>query len=290
MHKSGFVNIVGSPNVGKSTLMNQLVGEKMSIISPKAQTTRHRVIALVNDEEHQIVFSDTPGVVNSAYKLHDNMMTYVNTAIRDADIMIFMTDIYENEMNHTETLERIKKLEIPVLVLVNKIDQADQERAEERLEYWASKIPNGQVLPISALHGFNTDTVLNRVKELLPEGEAYYDKEELTDRPLKFFVAEIIREKIFYQYKKEVPYSCEVVIEEYKEGKDLDKIRAIIYVERDSQKSIIIGHQGIKIKHIGIDARKDIEKFIDKKIFLDLYVKVDKNWRDEETKLKRFGY
>lgn len=290
MHKSGFVNIVGSPNVGKSTLMNQLVGEKMSIISPKAQTTRHRVIALVNDEEHQIVFSDTPGVVNSAYKLHDNMMTYVNTAIRDADIMIFMTDIYENEMNHTETLERIKKLEIPVLVLVNKIDQADQERAEERLEYWASKIPNGQVLPISALHGFNTDTVLNRVKELLPEGEAYYDKEELTDRPLKFFVAEIIREKIFYQYKKEVPYSCEVVIEEYKEGKDLDKIRAIIYVERDSQKSIIIGHQGIKIKHVGIDARKDIEKFIDKKIFLDLYVKVDKNWRDEETKLKRFGY
>lgn len=290
MHKSGFVNIIGSPNVGKSTLMNQLVGEKMSIISPKAQTTRHRIIALVNDEHHQIVFSDTPGVVNSAYKLHDNMMSYVNTAIRDGDIIIFMTDIYEDEMNHTETLERIKKLEIPVLVLVNKIDQADQEKAEERLKYWSEKIPNGQILPISALHGFNADVVLDRVKELLPEGEAYYDKEELTDRPLKFFVGEIIREKIFFQYKKEVPYSCEVVIEEYQEGRDMDRIRAIIYVERDSQKSIIIGHQGTKIKHVGIEARKDIEKFIDKKIFLDLYVKVDKNWRNEDQKLKRYGY
>jgi GTP-binding protein Era len=289
-HKSGFVNIIGSPNVGKSTLMNQMMGEKFSITTSKAQTTRHRILGIVNDENYQIVFSDTPGVLDPHYKLHENMMGYVNLALKDGDVILFVTDIYESEMKHQETLKRIKKTSIPVLVLINKIDQADQKLVEDKVEYWHKELPNAEILPISALEGFNLEPIKKRVLELIPESPPYYDKDEISDRPMRFFVSEMIREKIFMHYKKEVPYATQVDVEEYKEDEEIIRIRAVIYVERKTQKGIIIGHQGKKIKHVGIDARKDIEKFVDKKVHLELYVKVDKDWRGDERKLEKHGY
>ncbi len=289
-HKSGFVNIVGSPNVGKSTLMNRLVGEKLSIVTSKAQTTRHRILGIVNDENYQIVFSDTPGVVNAAYKLHETMMEYVNTSLKDADVLLFITDTKENEMNHQETLEKIQKLKVPVLCLVNKIDLSNQEQVEERMKYWQERLPNATIYPISALHDFNVQAVWERILDLVPESPAYYDKEELSDRPMRFFVSEIIREKIFLHCDKEVPYSCQVEIEEYIEEPELTRIRALIIVERDSQRGILIGKGGDMIKRIGREARLEIQKFIDQKVFLETYVKVDKDWRSTEVKLKKYGY
>jgi GTP-binding protein Era len=289
-HKSGFVNIVGSPNVGKSTLMNQLVGEKLSIVTSKAQTTRHRILGIVNDEDYQIVFSDTPGVVNAAYKLHETMMDYVNTSIKDADVLLFITDTKENEMNHKETLEKIKRLQVPVLCIINKIDLSNQEELTKRVIYWQEQLPNALIFPISALHGFSIDQVWNRILDLIPESPPYYDKEAISDRPMRFFVSEIIREKIFLYTEKEVPYSCQVEIEEYIEEGLMVKIRALIIVERDSQKGIIIGKGGEMLQRIGKTAREEIEKFTGAKVYLENFVKVDKDWRSTDAKLKKYGY
>jgi len=289
-HKAGFVNIVGSPNVGKSTLMNRLLGEKLSIVTSKAQTTRHRILGIVNDENYQIVFSDTPGVVNSAYKMHDAMMGYVNTALQDADILIFITDIFENDMNHKETLLKIQKLNIPVICLINKIDLGDQEKVMERITYWQERLPNAYIYLMSALHGFNIDLLWDKIHQLLPESPAYFDKEAISDRPMRFFVSEIIREKIFIHCQKEVPYSCHIDIEEYIEEPTIIKMRALIVVERDSQKGIIIGKGGIMLKRIGREARLEIEKFVGQKVFLETFVKVDKDWRSTDNKLKKYGY
>ena len=289
-HKSGFVNIIGSPNVGKSTLMNNLVGERLSIITSKAQTTRHRIMGIVNGDDFQIVYSDTPGVLEPSYKLHEGMMKFVSTAISDADLFLLVTDVYEDTLNHEVVLEKMIKTEKPILVILNKIDLADQEKMEERVEHWSKKVPNAQILPLSALHKTNTEFVFDWILKNLPEGPAYYDKDVLTDRPERFFTGEIIREKILLYYKKEIPYSVEVEIEEFIEDKNLNKIRAVIYVARETQKGIIIGHQGNALKKVGTEARLDLEKFFDKKVFLDLYVKVNKEWRSDEKKLKRFGY
>ena len=289
-HKSGFVNIVGSPNVGKSTLMNQLVGEKLSIVSSKAQTTRHRILGIVNEEDFQIVFSDTPGVVNAAYKLHESMMDYVNASISDADVLIFMTDTQENEMNHKETLERIQRLKVPVLCLINKIDTSDQTKVMERVTYWQEKLPNAKVYAVSALHKFNIEAVWEEILALIPESPPYYDKEEISDRPMRFFISEIIREKILIHCQKEIPYSTQIEIEEYKEEIGLTRIRANIIVERDSQRGIIIGRGGEMLKRIGKAARLDMEKFLETKVFLENYVKVDKDWRHSDAKLKKYGY
>jgi GTP-binding protein Era len=289
-HKSGFVNIVGSPNVGKSTLMNQLVGEKLSIVTSKAQTTRHRILGIVNEEDYQIVFSDTPGVVNAAYKLHETMMDYVNTSIKDADVLLFITDTKENEMNHKETLEKIKRLQVPVLCIINKIDLSNQEELTSRVIYWQEQLPNALIFPISALHGFSIDQVWNRILDLIPESPPYYDKDAISDRPMRFFVSEIIREKIFLYTEKEVPYSCQVEIEEYIEEGLMVKIRALIIVERDSQKGIIIGKGGEMLQRIGKTAREEIEKFTGAKVYLENFVKVDKDWRSTDAKLKKYGY
>lgn len=296
-HKSAFVNIVGSPNVGKSTLMNGLVGEKLSIVTSKAQTTRHRIHGLVNADDYQIVFSDTPGVVNASYKLHEAMMSYVESSFKDADILLFITDMHESEMNHKETLERIVKLRIPVLLIINKIDLGDQDKVVERRAYWQEKVPNAEIIPVSALHKFNIDRIWDRILELAPEGPAYFDKDELSDRPMRFFVSEMIREKIFLHCDKEVPYACQVEIETYqedagltKEGQPLTHIRAMIVVERDSQKGILIGKGGSMLKRIGKEARIDMEAFIGRKVFLETHVKVDKDWRASEQKLKKYGY
>lgn len=291
MHKAGFVNIIGSPNVGKSTLMNRLVGERLSIITSKKQTTRHRIMGIVNDEEYQVVFSDTPGVLEPSYKLHENMMSFVNTAISDADILLLVTDIFEKQTVHKDTLERIQKHSAPVLVLVNKVDlNKDEEKLVKTIEQWKELVPRAEILPISALHGFSTDFIFPKLIDLLPESPPFFPKDELTDKPMRFFVSEIIREKIFENYAKEVPYSTQVEVEYYKEKPNIVEIRAIIYVSRSSQKPIIIGHQGSKIKKVGTDARKDLEAFVGSKIFLDLFVKVDKDWRDKETELRKFGY
>ncbi len=289
-HKAGFVNIVGSPNVGKSTLMNQMIGEKLSIVTSKAQTTRHRIHGIVNDENYQIVFSDTPGVVNASYKLHEQMMSYVESSFKDADILLFITDIYESEMNHKETLERVKKLNIPVLAIVNKMDLGSQDQVEKRILYWKEKLPNAEVIPISALHGFGKEWVWQRILELLPEGPAYFEKEDLSDRPVRFFVSEMIREKIFLFTDKEVPYCTQVDVNTYEEEENIIRIRATIVVERDSQKGIIIGKGGDMLKKIGREARKDIENFVGKQVFLQTFVKVDKDWRESELKLKKYGY
>lgn len=289
-HKSGFVNIVGSPNVGKSTLLNQLMGEKLSIVSSKAQTTRHRILGLLNDENYQIVFSDTPGVVNASYELHNVMMSYVDACFQDADIIILITDVFENELNHVETLQKIQNLKIPTLCLINKIDLKDQQMVGERLEYWKNKLTQADVFPISALHGFNVDVLKEKIIDLLPESPPYYDKESISDRPVRFFVAEIIREKIFLNLKKEVPYACQVDVTEYLEENELIKIRAIINVERESQKGILIGSKGKMLKYIGIDARREIQKFVGKKVFLETIIKVDKDWRNSEVKLRKYGY
>lgn len=289
-HKSGFVNIVGSPNVGKSTLMNQLVGEKLSIVTSKAQTTRHRILGIVNEEDYQIVFSDTPGVVNAAYKLHETMMDYVNTSIKDADVLLFITDTKESDMNHKETLDKIKRLTVPVLCIINKIDLSNQEELTKRVIYWQEQLPNALIFPISALHGFSIDQVWNRILDLIPESPPYYDKDAISDRPMRFFVSEIIREKIFLYTEKEVPYSCQVEIEEYIEEGLMVKIRALIIVERDSQKGIIIGKGGEMLQRIGKTAREEIEKFTGAKVYLENYVKVDKDWRSTDAKLKKYGY
>lgn len=291
MHKAGFVNIIGSPNVGKSTLMNRLVGERLSIITSKKQTTRHRIMGIVNDEDYQVVFSDTPGVLDPSYKLHENMMSFVNTAITDADVILLVTDIFEKQTAHKETLEKIQHHTAPVLVLVNKVDLSkDEDRLLKVIENWKELIPRAEILPISALHGFSTDFIFPKLIELLPESPPFFPKDELTDKPMRFFVSEIIREKIFENYTKEVPYSTQVEIEYYKEKPNIVDIRAIIYVSRSSQKPIIIGQQGAKIKKVGTEARKDLEAFIGSKVFLDLYVKVDKDWRDKESELRKFGY
>jgi len=290
MHKSGFVNIIGSPNVGKSTLMNILVGERLSIITSKAQTTRHRILGIVNDEEHQIVFSDTPGIVDPAYKMHEGMMGFVKSAITDADVILLMVEVKERQFKDQEILEKLQKTEVPIILLINKIDEIDQTFLEEKVNYWKEILPKAKVYPISALHDFNVDQVLLEIKALLPECPPFYDKDQLTDKPEKFFVSEIIREKILLNYKKEIPYSCEVEIEAFKEEPKIIRIRAVIMVIRDSQKGILIGHQGKELKKVGTLARKDIEKFFDKKVFLELYVKVNKDWRNSEDQLKRFGY
>ena len=289
-HKAGFVNIVGSPNVGKSTLMNKLMGEKLSIVTSKAQTTRHRILGIYNDEDTQIVFSDTPGVVNAAYKLHENMMEYVNTSLRDADVLLFITDPFETETNNKETLEKIKKLNIPVICLLNKMDLSDQDKMTERLAYWKNELPDALIFPISALHGFNIEGVWEEILKRIPESPPYFDKDQISDRPMRFFVSEIIREKIFIHTKKEIPYACQVEIEEYIEGDELTRIRALIIVERNSQKGIIIGKGGEMLKRIGKEARKEIEKFVGTKVFLETFVKVDKNWRASDTKLRKYGY
>jgi len=290
MHKSGFVNIIGNPNVGKSTLMNVLVGEKLSIITSKAQTTRHRILGIVNEEEYQIVFSDTPGVVEPAYKMHESMMTFVRSALTDADVILFMVEVKENRFKDEAILNKLKNTDTPILLLINKIDEVEQEFLEEKVAFWKSELPKAEVHPLSALHNFNIDQVLVRIKELLPECPPFYDKDALTDKPEKFFVSEIIREKILLNYKKEIPYSCEVVVEEFKEGEDIIRMRAIIIVSRESQKGIIIGHKGAMLKKVGTQARLDIEKFFDKKVFIELYVKVNKDWRNNDMQLKRFGY
>jgi GTP-binding protein Era len=289
-HRAGFVNIIGSPNVGKSTLMNRLVGTRLSIINKKAQTTRHRIMGIVNDPMWQIVYSDTPGVLDPAYKLQEGMMKFVRTALQDADVLLVVTDVFEDAMADPQTWEKITKMNLPTFILINKVDLADQERAVQRVAYWQGQMPSAIVAPISALHGFNLESLLERIVESLPEAPPYFPKDELTDKPMRFFVGEIIREKILTHYKQEIPYSCEVVVESYEDEGDLVKTRAEIRVARETQKQIVIGARGNMIKRVGMDARRDIERLIGKKIFLDLYVRVDKDWRDDETKLRRFGY
>ncbi len=289
-HKSGYINIIGNPNAGKSTLMNALVGEKLSIITSKAQTTRHRILGIVNDENFQLIFSDTPGIIrNPAYKMHEIMNSFVETAMIDADIILFIADVKE-KTDYTEIIERLKASLVPVFVLLNKIDLSNQPDVEALIAQWKQNLPDAQVVPVSALHGFNISGLLNTIIELLPESPPYFPKDELTDKSMRFFVAEIIREKILLNYKQEIPYAVEVAVESYEESKDIIRIRAIIFAARESQKAILIGHQGSAIKKTGIMARTDIEEFVGRKVFLDLAVKVNKDWRDDENMLKRFGY
>lgn len=290
IHKAGFVNIIGNPNVGKSTLMNALVGEKLSIITPKAQTTRHRILGIVNDENHQIIFSDTPGIIKPAYELQSSMMDFVKSAFEDADILIYMVEVGEKELKNEAFFNRIIQSEIPVILLLNKIDKSSQDEVEDKIEYWKNKVPNADVFVISALEGFNVTAVFDKIKELLPEAPPFYPKDQLTDKPERFFVNEKIREKILTHYKKEIPYSVEVETESFVEEENIVRIRSIIMVERDTQKGIIIGHKGTAIKRVGAEARKDLERFFQKKVFIELYVKVNKNWRSDKNQLKRFGY
>jgi GTP-binding protein Era len=288
-HKAGFVNIIGNPNVGKSTLMNVLVGEKLSIITPKIQTTRHRILGISNDKDYQIVFSDTPGVLKPHYLLQEAMMKNVESALEDADVFLLMTEIGE-DFNDERVLNKITKSGIPVLLLINKIDTSSQEKVMEKINHWKNAYPAFDIIPLSALEKFNTDLVLNKITSLLPESEPYFPKDELTDKPEKFFVSEIIREKLLRFYQKEIPYCAEVLIEEFKEESTIIRIRAIIYVARETQKGIIIGHKGAALKKTGTEARKDLEDFFQKHVYLELYVKVNKDWRDNEKQLKRFGY
>lgn len=290
MHKAGFVNIVGNPNVGKSTLMNQLVGERISIATFKAQTTRHRIMGIVNTDDMQIVFSDTPGVLKPNYKMQEMMLAFSESALADADVLLYVTDVIENPEKNMEFLEKVKKMQIPVLLLINKIDQSDPKKLGDIVEKWYSLLPNAEILPISAKNKFGTDMLLKRIKELLPESPAFFDKDQLTDKPARFFVSEIIREKILLYYDKEIPYSVEVRVERFKEDEKRIHINAVIYVERDSQKGIIIGHQGIALKKVNTESRKALEKFFDKKIFLETFVKVDKDWRSSQRELDAFGY
>jgi len=290
MHKAGFVNIVGNPNVGKSTLMNQLVGERISIATFKAQTTRHRIMGIVNTPDMQIVFSDTPGVLKPNYKLQESMLAFSESALTDADILLYVTDVVENPEKNMEFLEKVQKMDIPVLLLINKIDESDQKTLGDIVEKWHALLPNAEILPISAKNKFGVDILLKRIQELLPESPAFFDKDQLTDKPARFFVSEIIREKILLYYDKEIPYSVEVVVERFKEDDQKIHINAVIYVERDSQKGIIIGHQGVALKKVSTEARKALEKFFDKHIFLEVFVKVDKDWRSSQRELDNFGY
>ena len=290
MHKAGFVNIVGNPNVGKSTLMNQLVGEKISIATFKAQTTRHRIMGIVNTDDAQIVFSDTPGVLKPNYKLQESMLAFSESALTDADVLLYVTDVVETPEKNIEFLDKVKKMTIPVLLLINKIDQTDQKTLGNIVEKWHKLLPNAEILPISAQNKFGTDMLLKRIKELLPDSPPYFDKEQLTDKPAKFFVSEIIREKILLYYDKEIPYSVEVVVESFKEDRKHIHINAVIYVERNSQKGIIIGHQGVALKKVSTEARKALERFFGKPVYLETFVKVDKDWRSSQKELNNFGY
>ena len=298
MHKAGFVNIVGNPNVGKSTLMNQLVGERISIATFKAQTTRHRIMGIVNTDDMQIVFSDTPGVLKPNYKLQESMLAFSESALQDADVLLYVTDVVENPEKNMDFLEKVQKMTIPVILLINKIDELQTTQGNQNIQNllgdivakWHELLPNAEILPISAKNKFGTDMLLKRIKELLPESPAYFDKDQLTDKPARFFVSEIIREKILLYYDKEIPYAVEVRVERFKEEEKLIRINAVIYVERDSQKGIIIGHQGVALKKVSTEARKALEKFFGKSIYLETFVKVDKDWRSSERELNSFGY
>ncbi|MDD6745257.1 MAG: GTPase Era [Prevotella sp.] len=290
MHKAGFVNIVGNPNVGKSTLMNQLVGERISIATFKAQTTRHRIMGIVNEEDCQIVFSDTPGVLKPNYKMQEMMLAFSESALADADVLLYVTDVVENPEKNRDFLDKVAKMTIPVVLLVNKIDETDQRHLAEVVEQWHKLLPKADILPISAKNKFGIDLLMGRIKELLPESPAYFDKDQLTDKPARFFVSEIIREKILLYYDKEIPYSVEVAVEQFKEDSRKIHISAVIYVERDSQKGIIIGHQGVALKKVSTEARKSLERFFGKKVFLETFVKVDKDWRNSQRELNHFGY
>ena len=290
MHKAGFVNIIGNPNVGKSTLMNAFVGEKLSIITSKAQTTRHRILGIVNGEDFQMILSDTPGIIKPAYELQNSMMDFVKSAFEDADVLIYMVEIGEKALKDEAFFKKITNFKIPVLLLLNKIDNSNQEQLESQAELWQKKVPNAEFYPISALNGFNVQNVFDRIVELLPESPPFYPKDQLTDKPERFFVNEAVREKILLHYKKEIPYAVEVDTEEFFESDDIIRIRSVIMVERDTQKGIIIGHKGEAIKRVGIEARKDLEAFFGKQVHLELYVKVNKNWRSNQQQLRRFGY
>jgi len=290
MHKAGFVNIIGNPNVGKSTLMNAFVGEKLSIITSKAQTTRHRIFGIVSGDDFQVVFSDTPGIIKPSYALQASMMDFVKSAFEDADILIYMVEIGEKELKDEVFFNRINKLDVPVLLLINKVDTSDQSTLEEQVAYWKEKVPRAEIFPISALRNFQTEVVFNRIIELLPESPAFFPKDQLTDKPERFFVNEIIREKILLHYKKEIPYSVEVETESFADSETIIHIRSVIMVERESQKGIIIGHKGEALKRVGVEARTDLEKFFGKQIHLELFVKVNKDWRSNVRQLRRFGY
>ncbi|AXP81299.1 GTPase Era [Mariniflexile rhizosphaerae] len=289
-HKAGFVNIIGNPNVGKSTLMNAFVGEKLSIITSKAQTTRHRILGIVNGDDFQMVLSDTPGIIKPAYELQESMMGFVKSAFEDADILLYMVEIGEQELKDEAFFNKITNSKIPVLLLLNKIDKSNQEQLENQVQLWAEKVPNAEIFPISALEGFNVKEVFNRIIDLLPESPAFYPKDQLTDKPERFFINETIREKILLHYKKEIPYAVEIETEEFFEEEDIIRIRAVIMVERETQKGIIIGHKGSALKRVGVEARKDLEAFFGKQIHLETYVKVNKNWRSNQNQLRRFGY
>ncbi len=289
-HKAGFVNIVGNPNVGKSTIMNALVGEKLSIITQKMQTTRHRIKGIVSGDDFQIVYSDTPGILKPSYKLQETMMKFVDSALIDADVILFVTDVIEKPDKNPEYIERIRKSNMPVIVLINKIDLSNQEKVLKLYDYWSGIFPGATVFPISAQEKFNIEPIFDRILELLPEAPAYFSKDDITDRNERFFMQEIVREKILLNYQKEIPYSVEVEVEEFKETEKIIHVRCIIYVSRESQKGIIIGHQGKMLKIIGTEARKDAEEFFSKKIFLELVVKVAKDWREKDKQLKNFGY
>lgn len=289
-HKAGFVNIIGNPNVGKSTLMNAMVGERLSIITSKAQTTRHRIFGIVNEEDYQIVFSDTPEIIKPAYELQSSMMDFVKTAFTDADILIYMVEVGEKELKDEAFFTKIIHAKVPVLLLLNKIDKSNQELLEEQVQLWKEKVPNAEIYPISALENFNVETVYNRIKELLPESPPFYPKDQLTDKTERFFVNETIREKILLNYDKEIPYSCEVETEEFKEEENIIRIKSVIMVERETQKGIIIGHKGAALKKVGMQAREDLEQFFAKKIHIELFVKINKDWRNSAYQLKRFGY
>ncbi|PNW29859.1 GTPase Era [Formosa algae] len=289
-HKAGFVNIIGNPNVGKSTLMNAFVGEKLSIITSKAQTTRHRILGIVNGDDFQVILSDTPGIIKPAYELQSSMMDFVKSAFEDADVLVYMVEIGETELKDEAFFDKITSAKIPVLLLLNKIDKSDQEQLEAQVGLWSSKVPNAEIFPISALEGFNVSEVFNRIIELLPDSPPFYPKDQLTDKPERFFINETIREKILLHYKKEIPYAVEVDTEEFFEEEQIIRVRSVIMVERETQKGIIIGHKGSALKRVGVEARKDLEKFFGKQIHLELYVKVNKNWRSNSQQLRRFGY
>lgn len=290
MHKAGFVSIVGNPNVGKSTLMNLFVGERISIATFKAQTTRHRIMGIVSTDDYQIVFSDTPGVLKPNYKLQEDMLAFSISSLEDADILLYVTDTVEKQSKNEDFISKVKKLNIPILVLINKIDLSNEKEVTKLVEYWHEQIPQAEIVPLSAKARFNVDNVQKRIVELLPESPDYFDKDQLTDKPSRFIVSEIIREKILLYYDKEIPYSVEVLVTEFKEDKKLIRIAATIFVERESQKGIIIGHGGVALKRVGEEARRDIQKFFDKKVFLQLYVKVNPNWRNSSKSLESFGY
>ncbi len=290
MHKSGFVNIVGNPNVGKSTLMNALVGERISIITSKAQTTRHRILGIVNGDDFQIVYSDTPGVLKPNYRLQESMLKFSTSALADADVLLYVTDVHDTFEKNKDFVEKVIQNPAPLLLIINKIDLIDQERLIELVERWKALIPRAEIIPISALSKFNVERVFTRIRELLPESPPFFDKDQLTDKPARFFVNEIIREKILLNYDKEIPYSVEVEVEQFREEEKLIRIHAVVYVERESQKGIIIGHGGKALKKVGMEARKDIEAFFGKKVFLEMFVKVEKDWRNKDSKLRTFGY